>query len=229
MTETQLRGKRALVTGGNRGIGLEIVRQLGELGMTVFLGSRDPAAGAEAAASLGMGSVTPIRIDVADPTSVAAARDALGPDGVDVLVNNAGFYPRHDVTPDQVDAAWQANALGSWRVTQAFLPPMRARGWGRIVNVSTELATNAHDRLGGGIYPLTKIVVNAMTRALAEDIDGTGILINAISPGWCRSDMGGDGAPRSPAQGAASIIWGVTLADDGPSGGYFQDGEPLPW
>ena len=228
MAETELRGKRALVTGGNRGIGLEVVRQLSELGMTVWLGSRDPAAGAQAAASLGTGSVTPIRIDVADLASVAEARDELG-DGVDVLVNNAGIYPRHDVTSDEVEAAWQVNALGSWRVTQAFLPPMRERGWGRIVNVSTELATDAHDRRGGGIYPLTKIVVNAMTRALAEDLEGTGILVNAISPGWCRSDMGGDDAPRSSAKGAESVVWGVTLPDDGPSGGFFQDGVPLPW
>ena len=131
MTETELRGKRALVTGGNRGIGLEIVRQLGELGMTVFLGTRELAAGETAAAELGVpGSITPLRIDVADPASVATARDELAPDGVDVLVNNAGIYPRHRVTPDQVDAAWQANALGSWRVTQAFLPPMRARRLG---------------------------------------------------------------------------------------------------
>jgi NAD(P)-dependent dehydrogenase (short-subunit alcohol dehydrogenase family) len=229
MTETELRGKRALVTGGNRGVGLEVVRQLSDLGMRVFLGTRELAAGETAAAELGVPGITPLRIDVADPASVATARDELAPDGVAVLVNNAGIYPRHGVTPDQVEAAWQVNALGSWRVTRAFLPPMRDRDWGRIVNVSTELATNAHEGRAGGIYPVTKIVVNAMTRALAEDLEGTGILVNAISPGWCRSDMGGDGAPRSTAQGAASIVWGVTLPDDGPSGGFFQDGEPLPW
>jgi len=224
-----LRGKRALVTGGNRGIGLEVVRLLGELGLEVFLGSRDLEAGAIAVASLAMPGITPVRIDVADRTSVAETRDTLGAEGVDVLVNNAGIFPRDDTSPERIAEAWQVNALGSWRVTQAFLPPMRDRGWGRIVNVSTELATNAHERRGGGIYPITKVVVNAMTRALAEDLEGTGILVNAISPGWCRSDMGGEGAPRSSTQGAVSIVWGVTLPDDGPSGGYFQDGEPLPW
>jgi NAD(P)-dependent dehydrogenase (short-subunit alcohol dehydrogenase family) len=229
MTQTDLRGKRALVTGGNRGIGLEVVRRLSELGMQVFLGARDLAAGHAAASELGLPGITPVRIDVAHRASVAAARDELAPGGVDVVVNNAGIYPRRDTSPEQIEHAWQTNALGSWRVTQAFLPPMRARRWGRIVNVSTELATNAHERRGGGIYPVTKVVVNAMTRALAEDLDGTGILVNAISPGWCRSDMGGDGAPRSAAQGADSIVWGVTLPDDGPTGGYFQDGEPLPW
>jgi NAD(P)-dependent dehydrogenase (short-subunit alcohol dehydrogenase family) len=224
-----LRGRRALVTGGNRGIGLEVVRLLGELGLEVFLGSRDLDAGAAVATGLGLPRITPLRIDVADPASVTAARDALAPQGIDVLVNNAAINPRGQVTPEEADRAWQVNALGSWRVTQAFLPPMRERGWGRIVNVSSEVATYAHEQRGGGIYATTKIALNAMTRALAEDLDGTGILVNAISPGWCRSDMGGASAPRAVEQGAASILWGVTLADDGPTGGYFQDGEPLPW
>lgn len=225
----QLRGRRALVTGGNRGIGLEVVRLLCDLGLEVFLGSRDPEAGAAAAASLGRPGITPVRIDVADPVSVASARDALEPQGISVLVNNAAINPRGDVTHDEIGRAWQTNALGAWRVAQAFLQPMRERSWGRIVNVSTEAATNGHEQRGGGVYRATKVAMNAMTRALAEDLDGTGILVNAISPGWCRSDMGGAGAPRSAEQGAASIVWGVTLPDDGPTGGYFQDGEPLPW
>ncbi len=224
-----LDGRRALVTGGNRGIGLEVVRLLATLGADVMLGCRSLEAGREAAASLGLPEVTPIRIDVADRDSVAAAREYLAAEGVDVLVNNAGIYPRGNVTAAQIDEAWQVNALGAWRLSQALVPAMRERGWGRIVNVSTELATGAHERRGGGIYPVTKVVLNAMTRALAEDLTGTGILVNACSPGWCRSDMGGDDAPRSAEQGAGSIVWGVTLADDGPTGGFFQDGRPLPW
>ncbi len=179
--------------------------------------------------SLGPQGITPVRIDVADPDSVAAARDALAPYGVDVLINNAAINPRGRVTAEDVDLAWETNTLGTWRVTQAFLPPMRERGWGRIVNVSTEVATNGREHRGGGVYRSTKVAMNDMTRALADDLDGTGILVNAISPGWCRSDMGGSGAPRSAEQGAASIVWGVTLPDDGPTGGFFQDGEPLAW
>jgi NAD(P)-dependent dehydrogenase (short-subunit alcohol dehydrogenase family) len=226
---TDLRGRRALVTGGNRGIGLEVVRLLGGLGLEVFLGSRDPDAGAAAAASLGLPGITPVLIDVTDPAGVAAARNALAPEGIDVLVNNAAINPRGRVTSEEADQAWQVNTLGAWRVTQVFLPRMRERGWGRIVNVSTEMAANAHEQGGGGIYASTKIALNAMTRALAEDLHGTGVLANAISPGWCRSDMGGRSAPRSAEQGASSIVWGVTVSDDGPTGGYFQDGEPLPW
>ncbi len=220
---------RALVTGGNRGIGLEVVRLLDRMGLEVFLGSRDPDAGAAAASALGSPGVKPVRIDVADRASVMAARDSLAPAGIDVLVNNAAVNPRGRVTPEEADRAWQVNTLGCWRVTQAFLTPMRERSWGRIVNVSSEVAANAHEQRGGGIYASTKIALNAMTRALAEDLEGTGILVNAISPGWCRSDMGGSSAPRSAEEGAASIVWGVTLPDDGPSGGYFQDGEPFPW
>jgi NAD(P)-dependent dehydrogenase (short-subunit alcohol dehydrogenase family) len=223
-----LRERRALVTGGNRGIGLEVVRLLSDLGLDVFLGSRDLDAGAAAAAALERPGITPIRIDVADRASVASARDDLGPRGVDVLVNNAAINPRGHVTPDEAELAWQTNTLGTWRVVQAFLPPMRERGWGRIVNVSSEVATDGHEQRGG-VYRATKVAMNVMTRALAEDLAGTGILVNAISPGWCRSDMGGASAPRSTAQGAASILRGVTFPDDGPTGGYFQDGEPLRW
>ena len=221
-----LEGRRALVTGGNRGIGLEVVRQLRELGADVVLGSRDEAGGSAAAASAG-GGVTSIWLDVADPASVARAREQVGP--VDILINNAGIYPRHDSSAADIEAAWQINYLGAYRCHQAFVAPMCERGWGRIVNVSTGLAANAAEREGGGVYPETKVALNALTRALAEELNGTGVLANAISPGWCRTDMGGEKASRSAGQGAASIVWGVTLPDDGPTGGFFYDGEPLPW
>lgn len=221
-----LRGKRALVTGGNRGIGLEVVRLLSDLGLQVFLGSRDPGAGARAA--LEVAGVEPTTIDVADPASVAAAVDRLMPDGVDVLVNNAAIRPEGRLDERDVEQAWQVNALGPWRVAMALVGPMQERRWGRIVNVSTELASRS-GRMPGDIYAVTKMAMNAMTRALAEDLDGSGVLANACSPGWCRTDMGGGGAPRSATQGAESIVWGVTLPDDGPSGGFFQDGVRLPW
>jgi NAD(P)-dependent dehydrogenase (short-subunit alcohol dehydrogenase family) len=221
-----LPGKRALVTGGNRGIGLEVVRLLRDLGLHVFLGSRDPVAGARAAADLS--GVEPVAIDVSDASSIVAAATTLLPDGVDVVVNNAAIRPRRRLNERDVDEAWQVNALGPWRVARALLGPMRERRWGRIVNVSTELASRS-DRPPADIYAVTKMAMNAMTRALAEDLAGSGVLVNACSPGWCRTEMGGEGAPRSATQGAESIVWGVTLPEDGPTGGFFQDGEPLPW
>jgi NAD(P)-dependent dehydrogenase (short-subunit alcohol dehydrogenase family) len=224
-----LEGRRALVTGGNRGIGLVVCRMLAELGAQVYLGSRDVDVGERAASSLRPVSVEVVRIDVADPASVRETADRLGPAGVDVLVNNAAINPRASPDADEIERAWQTNLLGAWRATRAFLTPMGEHGWGRIVNVSTELATRAHEQRGGGVYAATKIALNAMTRALSEDLAGSGILVNACSPGWCRTDMGGEGAPRSVEQGADSIVWGATLPDDGPTGGFFQDGEPLPF
>jgi NAD(P)-dependent dehydrogenase (short-subunit alcohol dehydrogenase family) len=228
-TTGTLEGRRALVTGGNRGIGLIVCRMLADLGAGVVLGAREVGSGERAASTLRPRSVEVARINVADHASVREAADRLGPAGVDVLVNNAAINPRGNLDADEIERAWQTNLLGAWRTIQAFLPPMRERGWGRIVNVSTELATRAHEQRGGGVYAATKIALNAMTRALAEDLAGSGILVNACSPGWCRTDMGGEGAPRSAEQGAASIAWGVTLPNDGPSGGFFQDGEPLPF
>jgi NAD(P)-dependent dehydrogenase (short-subunit alcohol dehydrogenase family) len=221
-----LRGRRALVTGGNRGIGLEVVRVLHDLGLQVFLGARDPDTGARAAAELP--GVEPVRIDVGDITSIEAAAATLMPEGVDVIVNNAAIRPGRRLTERDVDEAWRVNALGPWRVTRALLAPMLERRWGRVVNVSTELASGS-DRPPVDLYAVTKMAMNAMTRALAEDLAGSGVLVNACSPGWCRTEMGGEGAPRSATQGAESIVWGVTLPDDGPSGGFFQDGRPLPW
>jgi NAD(P)-dependent dehydrogenase (short-subunit alcohol dehydrogenase family) len=228
----ELSGRTALVTGGNRGIGLEVCRLLAELGADVLLGARDTAAGERAAQELGLVNVSVAPVDVADSSSVRALGEQLGGRGIDVLVNNAGIYPREaDLRrdPSLVEAAWQVNTLGAWRTTRTFIGHMVERGWGRVVNVSTGLAENAHERGSGGIYRETKIALNAMTRALAEDLEGTRVLVNAISPGWCRTDMGGSGAGRSAADGAASIVWGVTLGDDGPSGGYFYDGAPLHW
>jgi NAD(P)-dependent dehydrogenase (short-subunit alcohol dehydrogenase family) len=228
-----LEGRSALVTGGNRGIGLEVCRQLGQLGAYVMLAARDPRAGELAATGLredGL-DVELVELNVADADSVRrlAAHGDIEPD---VVINNAGIYPRGADArrqPGLVELAWQTNFLGAVRVARAFIPAMVERGWGRIVNVSTGLAQRAHEDGSGGIYRATKIALNATSRAMAEELDGTGVLVNAISPGWCRTDMGGEGAPRSADQGAASIVWGVTLPDDGPTGGYFADGEPLEW
>jgi NAD(P)-dependent dehydrogenase (short-subunit alcohol dehydrogenase family) len=223
-----LEGRRALVTGANRGIGLEVVRLLAGLGMHVFLGARDPRAGEEAAAGVA-GVVASVRLDVTDAAGVVAAATAIGTEGVDVVINNAAVNPRGTLGPEEIDLAWRTNVLGPARVTRAFLPPMRGRGWGRIVNVSTELAASSHERRDGGVYAVTKVALNALTRVSADELAGTGILVNAVSPGWCRTDMGGRGASRSARRGAQSVVWGVTLPDDGPSGGYFQDGGALPW
>ena len=121
------------------------------------------------------------------------------------------------------------NLLGPWRLCQAFLPLLRKSQAGRIVNVSSESGSLAEMGAGPPAYQVTKAALNALTRTLAGELRGEHILVNAVCPGWVATDMGGSGAPRSVSEGAAGIVWAATLPDDGPTGGFFRDGKPLPW
>ncbi|MFE2045811.1 SDR family oxidoreductase [Streptomyces sp. NPDC059477] len=227
----------AVVTGANRGIGHEVVRQLADRGHRVVLGSRDLAKGEAAAARIdpGGGRVTPVRLDIADPASV----DTLGTwvaerfGRADVLVNNAAILYdtwARAVTADlaEVRRALDTNLFGAWRVTQALLPLLERSPRARIVNVSSEGGSLAS--MSGGIpaYAVSKASLNALTRLLAGELRGRGVLVNAVCPGWVATDMGGAGG-RPVAEGAAGVVWAATLPDDGPSGGFFRDGRPVPW
>ena len=223
----------AVVTGANRGIGLEVARQLADHGHTVVLGSRDPDRGRRAASGL-PGRVLPCPLDVADPASVQAAAEwitsTLG--RADVLVNNAAIEYDTDqraVTADlgRVDRALRTNLLGAWQVTQALLPLLRRSPHPRIVNVSSE--GGAISELTGGTpaYSVSKAALNALTRLLAGELRPDRVLVNAVCPGWTDTDMGPGGRPVE--QGAASVTWAALLPDDGPTGGFYRDGRPLPW
>jgi NAD(P)-dependent dehydrogenase (short-subunit alcohol dehydrogenase family) len=122
----------------------------------------------------------------------------------------------------------ETNLLGAWRTCQRSVPLMRRNAWGRIVNVSSEGGSLAS--MGGGTpaYSVSKAAMNALTRVLAGELRGSGVLVNAVCPGWVATDMGGPGG-RPVRSGAASVMWAVLLDDDGPSGGFFRDGRPLPW
>lgn len=228
----------ALVTGANRGIGYETCRQLARLGMRVILTSRDAAAGERAAGSLhseGL-QVDAYRLDVTDPEQVEQLRlGVIERHGrLDVLVNNAGVFLEEDksvlrVPLDVVRTTMEVNFYGALYLYQAFVPLMKQHGYGRVVNVSSEmgsLSSMGSYNLG---YRASKAALNALTRIVANEVRGHNIKVNAASPGWVRSDMGGEHAPRSLEQGAASIVWLATLPDDGPSGGFFMDGKPVPW
>jgi len=226
----------ALVSGANRGIGREVVRMLATEGMAVVLGSRDLRAGQEAAARMQRKrlDVRPYQLDVTDPISVEAVSQRLEVEfgRLDVLVNNAGVYPEGDAaTMDMrvADLCWQTNALGAWRLAVATIPLMRRHRWGRIVNVSSEAGSLASMGTFMAAYNVSKAALNAVTRVLASDLRGSGILVNSVCPGWVATEMGGRGAPRSPEKGAASVVWGVTLPDDGPTGGFYRDGRQLKW
>jgi NAD(P)-dependent dehydrogenase (short-subunit alcohol dehydrogenase family) len=226
----------ALVTGANRGIGREVARLLAAGGMTVVLGARDARAGDEAAAALRRQrlGVRACQLDVTDPVSVEAAALRIERDlgRLDVLVNNAGVYPEGEgASMDMAVAelAWQTNALGAWRLAVATIPLMRRRRSGRIVNVSSEAGSLASMGTFMAAYNVSKAALNAITRVLADDLRGSGILVNSVCPGWVATEMGGPGAPRSPEEGAGSVLWAALLPDDGPTGGFYRDGHPLPW
>ncbi|WFP74816.1 SDR family NAD(P)-dependent oxidoreductase [Mesorhizobium sp. WSM4906] len=232
--KTNHSGKVALVTGGNRGIGLETARQLAGLGFTVLIGVRDLAKGEAAASKLG-GKVEAIALDVAAPDAAArAAAEVERRFGrLDVLVNNAAVHydpSARALRPDWsvIREAFETNVFGAWRVAVAFAPLLGASGHGRLVNVSSEGGSLASMGAGAPAYSTSKATLNALTRILSAELRGSGVLVNSVCPGWVATDMGGPGG-RPVAQGAAGIVWAATLPDDGPTGGFFRDGRKLPW
>ena len=229
--------KTALVTGGNRGIGFEVCRQLAARGFAVLLTARDAEKSRAAAAKLkSVGRVEPVVLDVANASSIekAAAEVSSRYDCLDVLINNAGInYDTWETAENaEIDGTVietiRTNLLGPWRMCQAFLPLLRKSRAGRIVNVSSESGSLANMGAGTPAYQITKAALNALTRTLAGELRGTSILVNAVCPGWVATDMGGTGG-RPVADGANGILWAATLPDNGPTGGFFRDGKPLPW
>ncbi len=228
----------ALVTGGNRGIGMEVCRQLAQREFTVLLTARDGAKAETAAKELrDAGIVKPLVLDVADEQSIknAAAEVTARHGHLDVLINNAGInYDTWETAANaDIDGTVMetitTNLLGPWRICQAFLPLLQKSQAARIVNVSSESGSLANMGDGPPAYQVTKAGLNALTRTLAGELRGARILVNAVCPGWVATDMGGAGAPRSVSEGASGIVWAAMLPDGGPSGGFFRDGKPLPW
>jgi NAD(P)-dependent dehydrogenase (short-subunit alcohol dehydrogenase family) len=228
----------ALVTGANRGIGLEVTRQLAVRGFTTVLGARDAQKGERAASSLEHGGpkVIPVRLDVTDQQTIDAAKRLIEErfGKLDVLVNNAAilydeWQRAENANLETVREAFETNTLGAWRVCQAFIPLLRKSRHGRVVNVSSESGSLAV--MGGGTpaYSVSKAALNALTRMLADELRSARILVNSVCPGWVATEMGGPDAPRTVEEGAASVMWAAMLPDDGPTGGFFRDGEPLAW
>jgi NAD(P)-dependent dehydrogenase (short-subunit alcohol dehydrogenase family) len=193
----------------------------------VLAGARDPAT-VEPAENL-----IALELDVTDDDSVGAAIAGAeeNPGSLDVLVNNAGIYGTFEGVAgyDLADAreVIETNVFGPWRLIQAALPLLRRSASPRIVNVSSGAGQLAEMGGGGTAYRLSKAALNALTRTLAADEPE--LKVNAICPGWVRTDMGGSSAPRSVEQGADTAVWLATMSEDGPSGGFFRNREPIPW
>lgn len=228
----------ALVTGANRGIGLEVSRQLAEQGLLVIASARDRDKAEQAAAEIARdtgGDVTALKLDVASPTSISQAVAAINtnPGRLDVLVNNAGVgkdFGVAGVEPDfdAIHETMETNFYGPYRLTVALLPLLRASGHGRIVNVSSGMGGISEMSGFSPGYRVSKAALNAMTRILSAELVAEPILVNSACPGFVATDMGRPfGAKKTVQEAAAGIVWLATLEDDGPSGGFFRDGQPV--
>jgi NAD(P)-dependent dehydrogenase (short-subunit alcohol dehydrogenase family) len=223
-----------LITGSNRGIGLEAARQLAARGFAVVMAARDEAAGRAAAGSVRGAAF--LRLDVSDSASVRAASAEFAGryGGLDVLINNAGIYPDEGVTiltagRDLMARTLQTNTLGPLEVTQAFLPSLRAASSPRVINVSSGYGQLEGLSADVPSYCLSKLAINGVTIMLAQALKAEGVAVNSMCPGWVRTDMGGAGAPRSVEQGADTAVWLAADAPQGLTGKFVRDRQEIPW
>jgi NAD(P)-dependent dehydrogenase (short-subunit alcohol dehydrogenase family) len=229
----------AIVTGGNRGIGHEIARQLMKADLFVVVGARDAVKCEHALESLERGgaNVAAFPLDVNDTKSVRRFVEHVekkhGAPGV--LVNNAGVYPEAfdgqlvDTSTSMWRATFETNLFGAVRMCREVVPLMKKLRYGRIVNMSSGLGQLHQMGEGSPAYRVSKAALNALTRTLAAEVAGAGILVNSMSPGWVRTEMGGKDAPRSVEEGADTAVWLSLLPSNGPTGQFFRDRQPIPW
>lgn len=224
-------GRTILVTGANRGLGLEFARQLHAAGATVIGTARRP----EAATELKALGVRVEQLDVADPASVAALAERLDGMALDALLNNAGIFPERggfmDADPEEVLRVYTVNAVGPLRVTQALLPNLRDGERKLIMNMSSGLGSIANNGRGAYVgYRSSKAALNMQTRTLAAELKDEGFVCVAMSPGWVRTDMGGERANLSPEESVRGMLNTLAPLGTNESGLYYNhDGTTLPW
>lgn len=232
-----MRTPLAIITGGSRGLGFETARQLGALGYRLVIAAKDKKRLTEAAKSLKEHGydVHPKVMDMSSARSITnfgECAKSLG--SVGVLVNAAGTFREYKSNASILDADEKevldtitVNGFGPWRLTRLIVPLMTEGG--RIVNVSSGLGGLAEMGTGYFGYRASKAMLNVLTRTLAPELKGKGILVNSVCPGWVKTDMGGPNATRTVELGASGIVWAATLPPDGPTNGFFRDGQPIAW
>lgn len=237
-TEPPLTQRIALVSGANRGIGLEVAKQLAALGITVFMGMRELGKGEKALKAVrGLGGdAFPVKLDVTKPRDIEAVIAQIeGKFGrLDILINNAGGYYDHsgkstDGDLTSIRGALDVNLLGAWSLTAAALPLMRRHGYGRVVNVSSECAVHAMCGEKAPAYRISKAALNAYTQVIARETQGSGILINAVCPGWTATDLGGAGG-RPVAESAEGVVWAALVSEqEAGTGDFYRDRARIAW
>ncbi len=226
----------ALVTGANKGLGLETARQLAEKHhWRVFLTGRSLPSVKRAAASL-PSSVIPVPLDVTSPSSIKAAVKTVAQtvDHLDVLINNAGILDGDDASifdlpAERLRRMLETNTIGALVVTQAFLPLLRQSASARIINVSSGAGQLTDMGTWAPAYSISKTALNGVTGQFASALKQANIAVNAVCPGWVKTDMGGSEATRSIEEGADTIVWLTTTAPQSLTGQFVKDRHAIPW
>lgn len=225
----------ALVTGANKGIGYEVVRQLAARGWRVFLTGRALAAVRRAASSIDA-SITPVPLDITSRVSIEAAFHIVSQavDHLDVLVNNAGILDQDDrsifdLPPERLRRMFETNTIGALVMTQTFLPLLRKSASARIINVSSGAGQLSDMDTWAPAYSISKTALNGVTGQFAAALKDSNIAVNSVCPGWVRTDMGGNEATRSVEEGADTIIWLATDAPVSLTGQFIKDRKAIPW
>lgn len=225
----------ALVSGGNRGIGLAVCEGFARRGVQVYMGCRDPAEGRAAVERRGLTGVTPIALDVCSEASIAAVIDTIARASghLDLLVNNAGMSVGVRDRPSEESMAqarttFDVNFFGPWRLSQQALPLMRGRAQAHIINVSSGHGSSTRIEGNNLAYRSSKSALNVLTQAMACELADSGIRVNCMTPGWVRTKLGGVAAPRTPEEGADTIFW-LALDGGGETGKFYKDREIFPW
>lgn len=228
----------ALVTGANRGLGLETCHQLLLLGYEVIMTSRDPKKGAEAVKKMkeSFEDVHYLPLDISKSASIQELVNQVKKKWghLDVLVNNGAIAKDKETNTIEgrrkiLEETLMTNVVGAYELCDSFAPLMKEKKYGRIVNVSSGLGQLSEPHSDFATYSISKTALNAVTTLFANQYKDSNILVNSVCPGWVKTDMGGKDAPRSVQDGARSIVWGAILPEQGPTGGFFRDGKPLDW